>query len=66
MGKEQIIEQIKKYNRSAHLDFLSSFDEQSLLSYLERLLLANGPRGRDSVWVRPMGFPPNLAHPTPQ
>lgn len=50
MSKQQIIEAIRQHNRSAEVDFLISFDEQVLQTYLQRLRTLVG--GRGSVWVR--------------
>ena len=50
MSKQQIIEAIRQHNRSAEVDFLISFDEQALRTYLQRLQTLVG--GRGSVWVQ--------------
>ena len=47
-----MIDAIRQFNRTAPLEFLTRFDERSLKSYLDRLSLTRGPRGRRSVWVR--------------
>ena len=52
MSKLQIIEAIRHRNRTAGQDFLISFDERALASYLKRLATIKGRRGRDSRWVR--------------
>jgi len=52
MSKLQIIEAIRHCNRTAGQEFLISFDEQALSSYLKRLTTIKGRRGRDSRWVR--------------
>ena len=52
MSKLQIIEAIRHCNRTADQDFLISFDERALSSYLERLTTIKDRRGRDSRWVR--------------
>ena len=52
MSKQQMIEAIRQHNRSANTEFLVSFDEQTLASYLRRLTTIQGRRGRMSVWVR--------------
>lgn len=52
MSKLQIIDAIRKQNRSADVTFLTGFDEQSLSTYLKRLSLIHNPRDRHSVWVR--------------
>lgn len=51
MSKQQMIEQIRRHNRSAAGEFLVHFNEQALESYLRRLSLVSR-RGRDSAWVR--------------
>ncbi len=53
MTKQQMIEAIRQRNRSAQQEFLVRFDEASLRSYLDRLTVVAGRRGRDSIWVRP-------------
>lgn len=52
MSKQNVIEQIRALNRSAPQEFLVSFNERTLETYLKRLSLARGGRGRSSVWVR--------------
>ena len=52
MSKQQIIEEIRRHNRSAQPDFLGMFDEPALERYLRRLTQVHGHRGRSSVWVR--------------
>lgn len=52
MSKQEVIEQIQKTNRSASAEFLSSFDEAALRTYLRRLTTVLGHRGRGSTWVR--------------
>ncbi len=52
MSKHEIIDAIRRQNRSAAVAFLTSFDEQALRSYLKRLSLLRGGRGRASHWVR--------------
>lgn len=52
MSKNEMIEQIRRHNRSASDEFLCSFDEQVLADYLDRLMRLVGRRGRRSVWVR--------------
>ncbi|MFP4144840.1 MAG: hypothetical protein ACLFV3_06815 [Phycisphaeraceae bacterium] len=51
-GRDQLIAQIRRRNRSVSLEFLSTFNDQSLETYLERLRDIVGHRGRKSVWVR--------------
>ncbi len=52
MSKNEMIEAIRQRNRSAEPEFLLSFDEQTLASYLRRLTHLADHRGRDSGWVR--------------
>ena len=49
MSKHQIIDQIRRQNRSADVEFLATFNEEALNTYLKRLALS---RGRSSGWVR--------------
>lgn len=51
-SKHQMIEAICRRNRSARPEFLQSFDEPTLASYLQRLTRLTDHRGRESVWVR--------------
>ena len=57
MTREQLIDSILKLNPTAAVDYLMSFDTIDLRRYLERLTLTQGPRGRESVWVRPRDVP---------
>jgi len=57
MSKTQLIEAIREQNRSASPDFLTRFDEAALNSYLDHLNYRHGPRGEQSVWVRPKDTP---------
>ena len=50
--KREMIEAIRERNRSAEPEFLSSFDEPTPASYLQRLTHLANRRGRQSVWVR--------------
>ncbi|MFW6060103.1 MAG: hypothetical protein ACODAQ_07965 [Phycisphaeraceae bacterium] len=52
MSKHEMIEAIRERNRSAKPEFLLSFDEQTLQSYLQRLTHLANHRGRESVWTR--------------
>ncbi len=53
LTREQLINSILSINPTAAVDFLMGFDTLDLRYYLERLQLAVGPRGKDSVWTRP-------------
>lgn len=55
MSKQQMIEQIQLSTRGAKAEFLATFDEQTLQTYLRRLTTVLGHRGRGSVWVRQNG-----------
>lgn len=52
LTREQVIDRIMELNRSARAEFLESFDDNRLNHYLDHLVSAAGPRGRDAVWVR--------------
>ena len=52
MSKQEMIEEIRRHNRSAGPEFLDSFKEPALERYLRRLTQVQGCRGRESVWVR--------------
>lgn len=49
MSKHQLIDQIRRQNRSADIGFLATFNEEALNRYLKRLVLS---RGKSSGWVR--------------
>ncbi|MEM1210119.1 MAG: hypothetical protein AAF842_02240 [Planctomycetota bacterium] len=52
MTKQQMIDAIRQRNRSASVEYLTSFDEDDLQTYLTRLTDLIGRRGRSSVWTR--------------
>jgi hypothetical protein len=52
MTKQQVIDRIRQYNRSAEREFLVWFDQGQLESYLLRLSRISGCRGPSSIWVR--------------
>ncbi len=52
MSKEQMIREIVHINRSAIAEFLDSFAETELDSYLRRLTQVRNHRGPESRWVR--------------
>lgn len=52
MSKQQMIDQIVHINHSAMHEFLESFAEPELDSYLRRLTQVRNHRGRESRWVR--------------
>ncbi|MBS0191890.1 MAG: hypothetical protein U0573_12890 [Phycisphaerales bacterium] len=49
----QLVEQIIQINPTASTNYLHQFARGELREYLEHLLSAQRPRGRDAVWVRP-------------
>jgi len=51
----QAIERIIELNPTATPLFLSQFRAEELRSYLEHLLSAQSPRGREARWRRPEG-----------
>jgi hypothetical protein len=53
MTKQQLIDQIREHNRTAQPEFLVSFNEDALNSYLDHLKYKVAPRHVRSVWVRP-------------
>ena len=55
MSKQELIENIRKHNPSAQIDFLGSFEEPELESYLDHLQYRLQPRGEMSYWNRPEG-----------
>ena len=52
LNREQVIDRIIQFNRSAKVDFLESFDDDSLSHYLDHLVAASAPRGPQAVWTR--------------
>jgi hypothetical protein len=52
MTKRQLIEEIRRFNPSVALRFLSQFDEESLSQYLEHLKAAQTRSVRIAGWVR--------------
>ncbi|MCE9590184.1 MAG: hypothetical protein K8S99_06635 [Planctomycetes bacterium] len=52
MSKEQLIDEIRRLNRTADSQFLVHFKPEMLEEYLKRLALTVSARGRASVWVR--------------
>jgi len=55
LTREQLINSILSMNPTAAVEYLMRFETLDLRRYLDRLQLKEGPRGRDSVWVRPEG-----------
>ena len=52
MNKQELVEAIQEHNSTADSEFLLSFDDTELDSYLQRLTRINNHRGRETVWVR--------------
>src|SRR4051794_21232833 len=52
MTKRQLIDEIRKYNPTAQVTFLSQFDEDALQQYLDHLQFALGDRTKRITWVR--------------
>lgn len=52
LSHEQLMDWIGSLNPSATPNYLSRFDAGALASYLDHLLSAQEPRGRNAVWVR--------------
>jgi hypothetical protein len=52
MTKRQLIDEIRKYNPTAQVTFLSQFDEDALQQYLDHLQFALGDRTKRISWVR--------------
>lgn len=61
MSKEQLIDEIRRLNRTADGQFLVHFKLEALEQYLKRLSLTSGGRGRASVWVRTGASPAVVA-----
>ena len=51
-AREQVIDRIMSLNPTAPLGFLERFGDAGLRDYLDHLIVANAPRGRDSSWIR--------------
>ena len=54
MSKHELIEAIRRHNRTATVPFLMSFKEPQLVDYLGRLTLT---QTRGSAWVRQSSDP---------
>ena len=57
LSREQVVDQIIAINRSATAQYLEQFEQKSLDTYLDHLLSARQPRGRDARWDRPGDAP---------
>ena len=52
LSREQVVDQILTINPSAGRSFLEQFGADGLSDYLDRLINARSPRGRESRYVR--------------
>jgi hypothetical protein len=52
MSKQQLINFIQRHNPTAGADFLATFDEAALHSYLNHLHFGKRPRTAGAQWVR--------------
>lgn len=52
LTREQVIDRIMEFNRSARAEFLESFDDGRLNHYLDHLVATSVPRGREAIWMR--------------
>lgn len=52
MTKPELIDAIRRLNRSVSAEYLLEFTDAMLREYLQRLTLLHGRRGRATVWVR--------------
>ena len=55
--RAQLVDQIMSHNATAPEAFLNDFSERELENYLNHLVHALLPRGRDAVWERPGDAP---------
>jgi hypothetical protein len=61
LTREQVVNRIIHINPTATEAFLSRFSEDSLGRYLDHLIVATGPRGPQSRWLRPGDSPAIVA-----
>jgi hypothetical protein len=57
LTREQVVDRIIMINPTATAQFLDRFRDESLEKYLDHLVVASGPRGRNSRWLRPGDSP---------
>jgi len=57
LTREQVVDRIITINPTATAEFLDHFNHESLGKYLDHLIAASGPRGRQSAWARPGDSP---------
>ncbi|MBX3357246.1 MAG: hypothetical protein KF745_02340 [Phycisphaeraceae bacterium] len=63
LTRPQIVDRILSMNPSATAGFLDRFTDRALSVYLDHLVSAQRPRGRDAVWERPGDTPAILSVP---
>ncbi len=63
LTRPQIVDRILSMNHSATTGFLDRFSDGALAVYLDHLVSAQRPRGRDAVWERPGDAPAILSAP---
>jgi hypothetical protein len=57
LTREQVVDRIITINPTATAAFLNRFKQESLSKYLEHLVSASTPRGRNARWERPGDTP---------
>jgi hypothetical protein len=57
LTREQVVDRIITINPTATAQFLERFKPESLEKYLDHLVVASGPRGGHSRWMRPGDSP---------
>ncbi|MGE3107765.1 MAG: hypothetical protein AB7G11_03320 [Phycisphaerales bacterium] len=62
LTREQLVDAILSMNRTASVEYLSTFSNRALALYLEHLRAAAAPRGRTARWVRPDETPAMCMH----
>ena len=53
LSQAQLIDRIQERNPTASPEFLSRFDADALLLYLDHLVITGEPRGGREGWIRP-------------
>jgi hypothetical protein len=64
LTREQVVDRIISINPTATAQFLERFTESSLGMYLDHLIVASGPRGGHSRWLRPGDSPAIMGRPS--
>jgi len=57
LTREQVVTRIIEINPTATRQFLDQFGKEALGRYLNHLVSASEPRGREAVWERPGDSP---------